>query len=99
MLTFRSRETRPRRGDAVYLASRKPDGQPNGYISQINYEDKTYTIKCYDGHFEDVEWDELEDCWTDNFGGMYYLTCPNEDRLDEIVAENIRSGRVPPICS
>lgn len=59
-----------RRGHPVWDTDQK---QPNGYIYNICWPDRTVTVKFYDGNYVDYDFDDIEYAWTDKFGGGWWL--------------------------
>ncbi len=75
MPQLRQRESKPRRGDHVWLQSRYDlDKQPNGYVVSINWWDKEVHMKFYDGGRESLPLEDFIEgqTWTDKFGGFYF---------------------------
>jgi hypothetical protein len=66
---------RPRRGDKFWDRTRflERDGQPNGQIRYVDWENKEATVEFFDGASETYDFDELEGCWEPLFGGCYMI--------------------------
>lgn len=68
-----SKNREPRQGDAVYDTLN--EGQPNGEITSISWEDgeRSITVVYFDKEVRMFEYEEFEDffIWSDKFGGLW----------------------------
>jgi hypothetical protein len=73
-------DDRPQTGDAVWVESRKGEGkQPNGVILDIDEDEDVCIVQFELTHgakvadTEQINLFDLEDNWTDKYGGMWYV--------------------------
>lgn len=66
---------RPRKGDKVWDRNRfiLKDAQSNGFIKDIDWEEREVTVSFYDETTEQFSFSELEGCWEHRFGGTYMI--------------------------
>jgi hypothetical protein len=68
-------EHKPRRGDKFYDQTRMPD-QPNGFILDIDWEEKEVTVQFHDENksWKHYSFDEIENYYDGaSFGGGYFI--------------------------
>lgn len=79
-MKLRNRQSLPKIGEKVWQAERiDRDLQPNGKIVNVLYKDKTVIVHFYEEgetagkRSKEIEFSDLEGCWTDKFGGCYII--------------------------
>lgn len=72
----------PRRGDKFYDQGR--DGQPNGFILDVDWEDREVTVQFHDGNksWGHYSFEEIENHYDPaSFGGGYFIY----DRVSKLI--------------